>query len=179
MCEVMREAGLPSGSKPSPLTVSSSGPGHSDLGKTAWLASPSGWAFKTSYKEMDLGRRCQSSLFSAEPDIFFQLKRIKSTTSKLLEEMDKENSKKGSRCCEMISLSKGPFPPPFSCLSQEWELVVLGKLKWSLAAITPHDFIEHILRKLPLAQDKLLLIRKHTQTFIALCATGTPKATNE
>lgn len=53
----------------------------------------------------------------------------------------------------------------------EWELVVLGKLKWSLAAITPHDFIVHILRKLPLSQDKLLLIRKHAQTFIALCAT--------
>uniref|UniRef100_A0A8C3GDN8 G1/S-specific cyclin-D2 n=1 Tax=Cairina moschata TaxID=8855 RepID=A0A8C3GDN8_CAIMO len=53
----------------------------------------------------------------------------------------------------------------------EWELVVLGKLKWNLAAVTPHDFIEHILRKLPLPKDKLLLIRKHAQTFIALCAT--------
>ncbi|XP_010573636.1 PREDICTED: G1/S-specific cyclin-D2 [Haliaeetus leucocephalus] len=54
---------------------------------------------------------------------------------------------------------------------EEWELVVLGKLKWNLAAVTPHDFIEHILRKLPLPKDKLLLIRKHAQTFIALCAT--------
>lgn len=55
---------------------------------------------------------------------------------------------------------------------QEWELVVLGKLKWNLAAVTPHDFIEHILRKLPQPNDKLPLIRKHAQTFIALCATG-------
>ncbi|XP_031462097.1 G1/S-specific cyclin-D2 isoform X5 [Phasianus colchicus] len=55
---------------------------------------------------------------------------------------------------------------------EEWELVVLGKLKWNLAAVTPHDFIEHILRKLPLPKDKLVLIRKHAQTFIALCATG-------
>ncbi|KAF3831786.1 hypothetical protein GH733_000598 [Mirounga leonina] len=31
----------------------------------------------------------------------------------------------------------------------KWELVVLGKLKWNLAAVTPHDFIQHILRKLP------------------------------
>ncbi|XP_071407575.1 G1/S-specific cyclin-D2 isoform X2 [Pithys albifrons albifrons] len=54
---------------------------------------------------------------------------------------------------------------------EEWELVVLGKLKWNLAAVTPHDFIEHILRKVPLPKDKLLLIRKHAQTFIALCAT--------
>ncbi|NXH74208.1 CCND2 protein, partial [Hydrobates tethys] len=62
------------------------------------------------------------------------------------------------------------LPSPSPAL-QEWELVVLGKLKWNLAAVTPHDFIEHILRKLPLPKDKLLLIRKHAQTFIALCAT--------
>lgn len=62
---------------------------------------------------------------------------------------------------------------PFSSRpSQEWELVVLGKLKWNLAAVTPHDFIEHILRKLPQQKEKLSLIRKHAQTFIALCATG-------
>ena len=54
----------------------------------------------------------------------------------------------------------------------EWELVVLGKLKWNLAAVTPHDFIEHILRKLPQPSKKLSLIRKHAQTFIALCATN-------
>lgn len=53
----------------------------------------------------------------------------------------------------------------------EWELVVLGKLKWNLAAVTPNDFIEYILRRLPLPEDKLALIRKHVQTFIALCAT--------
>lgn len=57
-------------------------------------------------------------------------------------------------------------------LLKEWELVVLGKLKWNLAAVTPNDFIEHIMRKLPLPEDKLDLIRKHVQTFIALCATG-------
>ncbi|XP_048410046.1 G1/S-specific cyclin-D2a isoform X2 [Stegostoma tigrinum] len=57
------------------------------------------------------------------------------------------------------------------CELLEWELVVLGKLKWNLAAVTPHDFIEHILKKLPLSKDKLHLIRKHAQTFIALCAT--------
>ncbi|XP_015266677.1 PREDICTED: G1/S-specific cyclin-D2 isoform X2 [Gekko japonicus] len=54
---------------------------------------------------------------------------------------------------------------------EDWELVVLGKLKWNLAAITPHDFIEHILRKLPFPRDKVLLIQKHAQSFIALCAT--------
>ncbi|XP_012879173.1 PREDICTED: G1/S-specific cyclin-D2 [Dipodomys ordii] len=53
----------------------------------------------------------------------------------------------------------------------EWELVVLGKLKWNLAAVTPHDFVEHILRKLPQQPETLARIRKHAQTFIALCAT--------
>ncbi|XP_069862131.1 G1/S-specific cyclin-D2 [Dipodomys merriami] len=53
----------------------------------------------------------------------------------------------------------------------EWELVVLGKLKWNLAAVTPHDFVEHILRKLPQQPETLPRIRKHAQTFIALCAT--------
>lgn len=53
----------------------------------------------------------------------------------------------------------------------EWELVVLGKLKWNLAAVTPHDFVEPILRRLPQDNEKLPLIRKHAQTFIALCAT--------
>lgn len=50
--------------------------------------------------------------------------------------------------------------------------MVLGKLKWNLAAVTPNDFIEHIVKRLPLPEDKLDLIRKHVQTFIALCATG-------
>lgn len=53
----------------------------------------------------------------------------------------------------------------------EWELVVLGKLKWNLAVVTPNDFIEHIVTRLPLPAAKLALIRKHVQTFIALCAT--------
>lgn len=55
---------------------------------------------------------------------------------------------------------------------QEWELVVLGKLKWDMAAVIPNDFIEHIVRRLPLPMDKLAVVRKHTETFIALCATG-------
>lgn len=85
----------------------------------------------------------------------------------------------------IIKTDLDPNPPPYprstygvfillssSCLHhQEWELVVLGKLKWNLAAVTPHDFIEHILRKLPQQREKLSLIRKHAQTFIALCAT--------
>jgi len=68
-----------------------------------------------------------------------------------------------------LSLSVSPSRSPSL---QEWELVVLGKLKWNLAAVTPNDFIEHIVMRLPLPEDKVALIRKHVQTFIALCATG-------
>lgn len=53
-----------------------------------------------------------------------------------------------------------------------WELLVLSKLKWDMSAVTPHDFFDHILRRLPVdttAWD-VGMIRRHTQTFIALCA---------
>ncbi|NXP43466.1 CCND1 protein, partial [Atlantisia rogersi] len=54
---------------------------------------------------------------------------------------------------------------------QQMELLLVNKLKWNLAAITPHDFIEHFLTKMPLAEDTKQIIRKHAQTFVALCAT--------
>ncbi|XP_059894207.1 G1/S-specific cyclin-D2-like [Gadus macrocephalus] len=60
----------------------------------------------------------------------------------------------------------------------DWELVVLGKLRWNIATVIPNDFIEHIMHRLPLPKDKLPLIRRHTQTFIALCATDFSLALN-
>lgn len=48
----------------------------------------------------------------------------------------------------------------------------MNKLKWNLAAMTPHDFIEHFLSKMPVAEVNKQIIRKHAQTFVALCATG-------
>lgn len=38
--------------------------------------------------------------------------------------------------------------------------------------MTPHDFIEHFLDKMSLTDDTKQIIRKHAQTFVALCATG-------
>lgn len=35
-----------------------------------------------------------------------------------------------------------------------------------------NDFLAHILYHLPLPKDKMELVKKHAQTFIALCATG-------
>ncbi|KAM4018603.1 G1/S-specific cyclin-D1 [Anomaloglossus baeobatrachus] len=51
------------------------------------------------------------------------------------------------------------------------ELLILNKLKWDMASVTPHDFIEHFLYKMPLTDDTKQIIRKHAQTFVALCAT--------
>lgn len=60
----------------------------------------------------------------------------------------------------------------FMSSSQQMELLVLNKLKWDLASVTPHDFIEHFLTKLPIHQNAKQILRKHAQTFVALCATG-------
>ena len=54
---------------------------------------------------------------------------------------------------------------------QEWELLVLSRLKWDLSAITPHDFLEQILSRLPVEKQKAQIIKRHAQTFISLSAT--------
>lgn len=61
--------------------------------------------------------------------------------------------------------------PTFSNL-QDWEVLVLGKLKWDLAAVIAHDFLALILYRLSLPSDRQALVKKHAQTFLALCATG-------
>ncbi|XP_057242908.1 G1/S-specific cyclin-D3 [Malurus melanocephalus] len=54
---------------------------------------------------------------------------------------------------------------------QHWELLVLEKLKWDLVSVIANDFVAHILHRLPLPADRAELVKKHAQTFIALCAT--------
>ncbi|KAK2853419.1 hypothetical protein Q5P01_006080 [Channa striata] len=53
----------------------------------------------------------------------------------------------------------------------QMELLVLNKLKWDLASVTAHDFIEHFLSKLKIHPSTKQILRKHAQTFVALCAT--------
>lgn len=52
------------------------------------------------------------------------------------------------------------------------ERLLLNKLKWDLSAVTPHDFLEQILSRLSLEREHTEVIKKHAQTFVALCATG-------
>lgn len=67
---------------------------------------------------------------------------------------------------EHVSENLSLLPP------QQMELLVLNKLKWDLASVTPHDFIEHFLSKLEIYPSTKQILRKHAQTFVALCATG-------
>ena len=56
---------------------------------------------------------------------------------------------------------------------QGWELLVLSRLKWDLAAITPNDFVNPLIRRLSAwTKGKEMIMKRHTQTFIALCAAG-------
>jgi hypothetical protein len=61
---------------------------------------------------------------------------------------------------------------------QRWEQLVVSKLKWELSAVTPGDFLMHILTRL---QNRLQMqssswdiemVRRHAQTFIALSTRG-------
>ncbi|XP_019963536.1 G1/S-specific cyclin-D1-like isoform X2 [Paralichthys olivaceus] len=53
----------------------------------------------------------------------------------------------------------------------QMELLVLNKLKWDLASVTPLDFIDHFLSQLPVSRESRTILRKHAQTFAKLCAT--------
>lgn len=54
-----------------------------------------------------------------------------------------------------------------------WELLVLSKLKWDISAVTPHDFLKHLLSRL-LEKDSNIgykRVHNHAKTIISLCAT--------
>lgn len=52
-----------------------------------------------------------------------------------------------------------------------WEQLVVSKLKWELSAVTPGDFLMHILSRLPVPRTwDPVMVRRHAQTFIALSA---------
>ncbi|XP_076180463.1 cyclin D isoform X2 [Ptiloglossa arizonensis] len=54
-----------------------------------------------------------------------------------------------------------------------WEQLVVSKLKWELSAVTPGDFLMHILSRLPVPRTwDLAMVTRHAQTFIALSARG-------
>lgn len=62
----------------------------------------------------------------------------------------------------------------FSFSLQQWELIVLNKLKWNISSVTPLDFLEHLLVRLPINKQHtdVSQIKKHAQAFISLAARG-------
>ncbi|XP_066943916.1 G1/S-specific cyclin-D2-like [Macrobrachium rosenbergii] len=56
---------------------------------------------------------------------------------------------------------------------RKWELLVLSRLKWDLAAITPHAFLDQIIARLQLSfpESQMRLVREHATFFITVCAT--------
>uniref|UniRef100_A0A3B4ZG04 G1/S-specific cyclin-D1-like n=1 Tax=Stegastes partitus TaxID=144197 RepID=A0A3B4ZG04_9TELE len=53
----------------------------------------------------------------------------------------------------------------------QMELLVLNKLKWDLASLTPLDFIDFFLSRLSVWTENRPILRKHAHIFVALCAT--------
>jgi len=51
-----------------------------------------------------------------------------------------------------------------------WEILVLNKLRWDIAAVVPNDFIEYLFSRMVIPECiDLDYVRKHTHTYIALC----------
>lgn len=65
----------------------------------------------------------------------------------------------------------------FFSFQQQFELLVLNRLKWDLSAVTPLDFLELLLIRLPILSAKcpdltIDRVRLHAQAFISLGAKG-------
>lgn len=65
----------------------------------------------------------------------------------------------------------------FSFQLQQWELYVLSRLGWDLSSVTPLDFLELLLIRLPITSTKcpdlnVEKVRQHAQAFISLAAKG-------
>lgn len=55
-----------------------------------------------------------------------------------------------------------------------WEMLLLSVLKWEVSAITGHDFLWYIIKRLNLETPKPFVdvVIKHCGTFIGMCARG-------
>ena len=63
-----------------------------------------------------------------------------------------------------------------SCSPQDWELLVLHRLRWEINAVTSHDFLDPLLHRLSLERylpsSRVPDVRRQAQTFIVMCSTG-------
>lgn len=59
----------------------------------------------------------------------------------------------------------------FDALFQQFEVLLMCKLKGDLCAVTGFDYVDHVLERLTWPGDKAL-VRRHARTLVDLCYTG-------
>jgi len=67
----------------------------------------------------------------------------------------------------------------FHFIPKKWELYVLSRLGWDLSSVTPLDFLELLMMRLPIGSKNfpdinIGKVRGHAQAFISLAAKGKP-----
>ncbi|XP_073998479.1 G1/S-specific cyclin-D3-like [Rhodnius prolixus] len=119
--------------------------------------------------------RCQDEVFPLAMNImdrYLSLVNVKKTHLQML----------GTVCLLLATKLRQPNPLMSMLLSSYtdysapvedipgWELMVACRLKWDLAAVTPIDFVGHILHRLPLDSELRAMVTRHAHTFISLAA---------
>ncbi|EEB09987.1 G1/S-specific cyclin-D2, putative [Pediculus humanus corporis] len=78
------------------------------------------------------------------------------------------------RQCQYVSMETLCFYADHSITPQEmkdWELLILSKLQWNVAAVTGFDYIDHIIDRVSWGTENPL-IRRHASTLVGICYTG-------
>ncbi|GBM08276.1 G1/S-specific cyclin-D3 [Araneus ventricosus] len=76
------------------------------------------------------------------------------------------------RQCRSLTVDALIYYTDYSVTTRDittWELLVLSSLKWDMASVIASDFVDPLLNRLNVEREDV--IRRHTHTFIALCAT--------
>ncbi|KAF8796034.1 Voltage-dependent calcium channel type A like protein [Argiope bruennichi] len=77
------------------------------------------------------------------------------------------------RQCRSLTVDALIYYTDYSVTTRDittWELLVLSSLKWDMASVIASDFVDPLLARLNVEREDV--IRRHTHTFIALCATA-------
>ena len=57
-------------------------------------------------------------------------------------------------------------------ISQDWEVLVLSKLKWDVSPVLPLDFLDLLLDRLSLPAEMNAHVRKLSLAYISMCPLG-------